>query len=313
MEKPGCELAHPANEYPPQSVSTHGDARVPLYADDSMCTASLPVDNIVELERRLASQSDLLEDLHFEAAMKAQIDSLDIETMMDSDENDDEKANGINCLSPYEPSTAPRISAMLEMISRHHPEDENIVFLDIGCGDGRVCLLVLTELWSRRQRSCDVVGVDVSPLCIQAAQLNYQAAHHEQGNCHFFPFDMTRDPRELFYPSRNVEDSEQRELLAALLRKVTVIYLYTFPTLLNRLIPLLSYMFERTSEHAVDTNLTKDSDELCHLRLVISNTYHINGTLGSRTEHFVADVAVLERDEDHDLVAYSLVREKKSI
>ena len=66
--------------------------------------------------------------------------------------------------------------------------------------------------------------------------------------------------------------------LSKVLRSVTVIYLYTYPTLLMSLIPLLNRL-----------------TGLGHVRAIVTLTYHLPG-----------DVATCEkRDEQHDLQLYS--------
>lgn len=98
------------------------------------------------LEARLRERSDELENLHMEAAIDAQVTTTEGGNPIVSGGNETEKEiifddytnpNAVeNCLSPYEPSSAERIEAFCRWANLTSSD----VLLDIGCGDGRVCV-----------------------------------------------------------------------------------------------------------------------------------------------------------------------------
>lgn len=98
------------------------------------------------LEARLKVRSDELETQHMEAAIDAHLIAADggnpivagarvntEEVIFDDYTNPNAVAN---CLSPYEPSSADRIDAFCGWVKLTSSD----VLLDIGCGDGRVCV-----------------------------------------------------------------------------------------------------------------------------------------------------------------------------
>lgn len=91
-----------------------------------------------------------------------------------------------NCLSPYVPTKAERIVALLRF-ARLKPED---VLLDVGSGDGRVCVA------ASKLTGCRSIGVDLSPPCIRMAR---QLIMAEGGgiDCEFVECDATASPRDL--------------------------------------------------------------------------------------------------------------------
>lgn len=135
------------------------------------------------LEERLAARSDRLEEVHLEAAIDAQfVVGDDDEDSLTSTRN----PNAIeNCLSPYVPSKAEHIAAFASFAEL----TANDVLLDIGCGDGRVCI-------ASSSSTCRSIGVDVSPPCIAMAK---QVAGEEglASRCAFYQADMTIDPDDL--------------------------------------------------------------------------------------------------------------------
>ena len=103
------------------------------------------------LESRLHDRSEQLEEIHLEAAIDAQLtvvggaDSKSKPVIIQADVQQPERVifedytnpNSVpNCLSPYVPSSADRIQAFVAWAGLN-PDD---VLLDIGCGDGRVCI-----------------------------------------------------------------------------------------------------------------------------------------------------------------------------
>lgn len=167
------------------------------------------------LEARLEVRSDELERLHLEAAIDAQLIATEGgnpivtgttakagEVIFDDYTNSNAVAN---CLSPYVPSSAESIEAFCRWVKLTSSD----VLLDIGCGDGRVCVsgsrISGMLLWVRRVNSyatfpdvldlagCKSVGLDVSPLCIVTAN---EVAREEglENLCQFYEADVTIDP-----------------------------------------------------------------------------------------------------------------------
>jgi len=60
--------------------------------------------------------------------------------------------------------------------------------LDIGCGDGRVCIAV------RKTIGCRAIGVDVSPPYIAMARNVAQEENIHESKCAFFEADATVNP-----------------------------------------------------------------------------------------------------------------------
>ena len=117
---------------------------------------------ISQLESRIANRAELLEEIHLDAAIDAQLTDLSGggkhatlvmkhsgEECLVGDHSGNNKEKVIfddyvnpssvrNCLSPFVPSPSARIEAFIRL-TRLKPKD---IVLDIGCGDGRVCISV---------------------------------------------------------------------------------------------------------------------------------------------------------------------------
>lgn len=106
------------------------------------------------LELRLEKRSDRLEEIHLEAAIDAELTVLGgsasnarpvIEVQHEKNQvifDDYTNPNAVaNCLSPYVPSSSDRIKSFVKWVELatfdSHGGD---VLLDLGCGDGRVCI-----------------------------------------------------------------------------------------------------------------------------------------------------------------------------
>jgi tRNA G46 methylase TrmB len=148
------------------------------------------VEYIESLERRLRERSDQLEELHMEAAIDAQLTQT-------TQENEDQRVifddyvnphSVSNCLSPYVPTKSLSIASFLQFVELRHDD----VLLDIGCGDGRVCLAA-ARLFSVRK----AYGVDVSPLCIRMAN-EVAAEERVSDRVEFIQADATQPPDQLF-------------------------------------------------------------------------------------------------------------------
>lgn len=109
--------------------------------------------SITELESRISERSEILEDIHLRAAIDAQLTNLPHETIgssrigslatqvtvEDAIFNDYVNPSSVrNCLSPFTPSPSDRIKAFINDAQLTSSD----ILLDIGCGDGRVCIAV---------------------------------------------------------------------------------------------------------------------------------------------------------------------------
>lgn len=212
------------------------------------------------LESKLKCQSERLEELHMEAAIDAEL-TLDHSTgITNTDSNsingdneldfsneslktkpifdDYTNPNSIkNCLSPFVPSASECLLSFFSLVKLN----ENDVLLDIGSGDGRVCVVAAKTI------GCRTVGLDISPLCIDMATTVARESDLTDECCKFYKVDATIDPDVL------LKDTSP---LKQMLDSVTVVYLFAFPTLLSKLGPLLK--------------------RLKHVRAVATLTYHFD-------------------------------------
>jgi hypothetical protein len=102
------------------------------------------------LEDRLREKSDEVEQLHMEAAIDFEFCNLDSENdgSIDASQGKNEIGNlsnphsVANSLSPYVPTKAQRIEKFISWVNLAGPSSgkKGDVLLDIGCGDGRVCV-----------------------------------------------------------------------------------------------------------------------------------------------------------------------------
>jgi 2-polyprenyl-3-methyl-5-hydroxy-6-metoxy-1,4-benzoquinol methylase len=155
---------------------------------------------ISSLEHRLDARSEKLEYLHMEAAIDAQLTDTNTdssaanpviappvsstkqeETLFDDYVNPNAVSN---CLSPYVPSEAERIAAFVSFAGLKADD----YLLDIGCGDGRVCMAAAT------MAGCRTAGIDVSPPCIDMANEVAREEGLNESQCAFFEADMTINP-----------------------------------------------------------------------------------------------------------------------
>jgi SAM-dependent methyltransferase len=169
-----------------------------------------------------------------------------------------------NCLSPYVPTSAERIAALIQFVNLNDDD----VLLDIGCGDGRVCIAATkltgatataaaTGGGGAAARRCRSIGLDVSPLCINMAR---QVAREEglADRVEFYQTDATVDPKVLLSSGSGIDDDNDHHhhallALSKALQSATVVYLYTYPTLLLRLTPLLSQLVHNHQVRAIVT------------------------------------------------------------
>ena len=132
--------------FPLNSRLQVGEAKVVIAMSSSKDNAF-----VHDLEERLKERSDQLEEVHMEAAIDAELI-----TVVDGGGNpvvsgggakgetqeaifdDYTNINAVaNCLSPYVPAAADRIDAFCRWVDLTSAD----VLLDIGCGDGRVCVV----------------------------------------------------------------------------------------------------------------------------------------------------------------------------
>jgi SAM-dependent methyltransferase len=259
------------------------------------------LDYLFSMERQWAEQSDRLEDLHMEAAIDAALTHVVLDENDDDDEDDNHNDDMVsvddttisskkkkkkkkttktvpifddyvndhavcNCFSPYVPTPATCITGLISLVNIQ----SNDVLLDIGCGDGRVGILTV------KLTNCTFIGCDVSPLCIAAARKNMMDVLHVRDpmvlpSCTFYQMDATQSLSHLQQINNDFFQA---------IHQVTVIYLYTYPTLLQQLLPMLRYLFHR---------------EGSMLRTVVTLTYHLRSSQGQ----------ILKHDKVHDLTSYS--------
>ena len=281
------------------------------------------MDYVEHLEQRLAERSNELEEIHLEAAIDAELTTVAAPTP--TNDNDDKKQNVqassnqnsnattnhepifadysnphsvAHCLSPYVPSSADRVAAFLQFSGLYASPPSSTtenragveVLLDLGCGDGRVCIAA-TKL-----TGCCSIGVDVSPPCIEMAQIIAQqelesSEQHDQ--CRFYACDATLDPDQLLLHGQSTCTSQQdtnnssnssstaennhdnnnnnnNQTAAALSRDLsaaTIVYLFTYPTLLRQLVPLLQRLMR---DHAV--------------KRIVTQTYHLEPSEAHRIQ-----------------------------
>jgi SAM-dependent methyltransferase len=170
---------------------------------------------VSDLEDRLKSTSDALEEMHMEAA-------IDIATK-ESDDGDLTNLNSVaNCLSPYVPTAASRIEAFvswIELRGSSSTEEQGDILLDIGCGDGRICIATtkmsgkpntllrafenvntnsfkcyLSILLIYHSSGCQSFGLDVSALCVNMAREVAKEEGLSEEKCCFYQVDATEDP-----------------------------------------------------------------------------------------------------------------------
>ncbi len=127
---------------------------------------------------------------------------------------------------------------------------------------------------------CKSIGLDVSPLCIVTAK---EVAREEdlENLCQFYEVDVTIDPDLLLsgtfrvllveqwmsiWPYINARAAESSPI-ASLLESVTVVFLYTYPTLLEKVVPLLKRLCLQEA-----------------LRAVVTLRYHIPGGVVDRED-----------------------------
>lgn len=167
------------------------------------------------VEEQFAEESERLEDIHLEAAINAQLHDISFEDL-DCMEGSTgitncaaEASKRLNCFSPYVPTSAQRIDVLIDFVQLSHDD----VFLDMGCGDGRVCLVAVQSMLEKQSlhpstggdgKQFRAIGIDVSFYCIAMAQQIYATMRSslQEGNgsspsITFYQADLTIDPSEL--------------------------------------------------------------------------------------------------------------------
>jgi 2-polyprenyl-3-methyl-5-hydroxy-6-metoxy-1,4-benzoquinol methylase len=236
-----CALPRPFSHSPSRQTTVRSATNNTMEGKDE-CSNLLPASQegyVQSLESRLLERSNRLEEKHMEAAIDAELinapccvatavsrqnkntddneepnDSNTSTPDDDGDDNHEKKKTPIfddytnpdsvqNCLSPYVPTSAARIAALVQFVKLQKHD----VFLDIGCGDGRVCIAA-SQLTATTTTTvgggCRAIGLDVSPLCIQMAQqvaLEEGLADHVE----FYQTDATVDPHVLLSGNGNGE------------------------------------------------------------------------------------------------------------
>ncbi|KAL7572051.1 hypothetical protein ACA910_001701 [Epithemia clementina (nom. ined.)] len=233
------------------------------------------MDYVETLENRLSARSNHLEELHMEAAIDAELTLVANPNSSDGGRGDNSPIfedysnphSVRNCLSPYVPSKADRLQAFFKLLGATETSHKAEVLLDLGCGDGRVCIAAAKIL------GCRSIGLDISPPCIKMAQdIAQEELQENNGKCSFYACDATIDPDKLLL---DCNDSLARDL-----RSATIVYLYTYPTLLQKLVPLLQRLSHNHS-----------------LRKVVTLTYHLDQSVAK----------AIEVDETNDIRLYGQV------
>jgi predicted TPR repeat methyltransferase len=165
----------------------------------SNCADTKGKDYVTSLEERLGARSDKLEEIHMEAAIDAQLTDTNTESSianpviaapLSSERqetlfDDYVNPNAVsNCLSPYVPTQAEKIAAFCSFVGLKADD----FLLDIGCGDGRVCIAAATIA------GCRAIGIDVSPPCIVMANEVAREEGLSESQCAFFEADATVNP-----------------------------------------------------------------------------------------------------------------------
>lgn len=180
-----------------------------------------PLEFCILLEQSLKKDSDELEEIHMEAAIDAGFAELDIDNDTDNDNNNENKStinkNSVqNCLSPYVPTNAQKIISFFEFVGllpsdkvisnkdnptttaegnvppeidtrQQHCINQNDILLDIGCGDGRICIAA-----SQLNLVKKAIGIDISPPCITMAKSTQQLYNIDTNQCIFYRYDITK-------------------------------------------------------------------------------------------------------------------------
>jgi SAM-dependent methyltransferase len=173
------------------------------------------------LEEKFAEESEKLANVHLEAAINEQLYDISFEDD-ETDNHDNPEVSKCfpleqepstsktpNIYSPYVPTCAELINALIDFVQL----SDDDVFLDLGCGDGRVCLAAFERMLqsaltsSHEQPKYRAIGIDVSSDCIAMAQQIYATTQRsfvvEDGSMGpsnsiaFYQADLTVDTSEL--------------------------------------------------------------------------------------------------------------------
>lgn len=160
------------------------------------------------LEEQFADDSEQLANVHLEAAINAQLHDISFEEEENVDYDDSKTGKQIaesfsttpNCYSPYVPTCAERINAFIDFVQL----SDDDVLLDLGCGDGRVCVVAAQRMLQTSLPSSHglpkfrAIGIDVSPDCIAMAQQIFATTRLSTGpSISFYQADLTVDTSEL--------------------------------------------------------------------------------------------------------------------
>jgi hypothetical protein len=177
------------------------------------------------VEEQWAEKSEALAEKHLAAAIDAKIAEIDVVQDVTEQQQSCKHDNNIplsvsNYYSPYVPSNAQRIDAMIELVALKTTD----IFVDMGCGDGRVCLVAARLMLERQQKQNQVydsvrrsvqsqpsmfkfrsIGIDVSSDCIAMAYQQLLDTKHSAllnnidiASCvAFHHADLTLDPNDI--------------------------------------------------------------------------------------------------------------------
>jgi len=206
--------------------------------------------DVTELARRYEESCSELEEVHLDW-------TLDIS--MDDETADSEKPS---VLSPFLPSQSSTLSTMINMLPELGPED---CLIDVGCGDGRV-LVAATRL-----TGCRGVGVDVSPDCIKAAK-EMMVAEDSSHAAMAGERAYLKERLSWLCADCTLDKELLGRLVAANRGEGKVyLYLYIYPTLLDKLRPEIEALSYASS------SATHGTESEAAVAGVVTARYHFEG------------------------------------
>ena len=203
--------------------------------------------SVTDLATRHAEGLEKLEEAHLDWTLDVSMD----------DEADPADKPAI--LSPFLPSRAATIEALLALFPNLGPDD---CLLDIGSGDGRVLVAAC------QRTGCQGVGVDISPACVAAAEKMVASEDAASG-----------EPLASRLTWVCADCTKDAGLLERLGREhaVTVAYLYVFPQLLSVLKPQLESLTRAPSPSASCAS-REDPSSSCKKITVVTAGYHLESS-----------------------------------
>lgn len=163
-------------------------------------------------------------------------------------------------LSPFLPTTSIDLATIFEALQvgpRH-------VMVDLGCGDGRP--LIAAALL----HGCRGVGVDISQECIDLARAIVTEEELNEDIINFFRLNLLEDEDKALSLLVAAVEAQANEAEAG----TVVIFLYVYPTLLARLVELVTRL----------ARACQGGEGRRRMVQVVTLTYHFKGPLLERVE-----------------------------